>query len=179
MGYADEPVRRLERTSSVDARQRSFTLFPEPPEENGARVEHVEWRAQPFRTEAPEAKNQFEEWLVGDEKADRMIALQKGLSWVCMRCLSGSRFLRWAEAHRVIAFILFSLAAYALAGTVVSVVLSFAIDVAFMPGAIGAFFTDSYSKLQLAAILAVPPLVGLDTIRYVLSWSKVRDAEPF
>ena len=127
MGYEDEPRGRLERTTSVDARQRSYTLFHEPPEEMGARVEHIEWRAQPFRTEAPEAKNQFEEWLVGDEKADRIIALQKGFSWVCMRCLSGSRFLRWAEAHRLLAFVLISSAAYALAGTVVSVVLHWAL----------------------------------------------------
>ena len=145
-------------------------------EESTDNLLHVKWGAQPFFTrETTEVKNAFEEWLVGDEKSDRLARLERGITRL-LRLLfaycvpnGDTRLVNWALRHRTTAFVLMSALAYILGTMIPAFIISFFTNVYFLPGHLGPFLY-MYGRLQCAALMCIPPLLLLDTIK-MRGWS--------
>ena len=128
-------------------------------EESTDNLLHVKWGAQPFFTrETTEVKNAFEEWLVGDEKSDRLARLERGITRL-LRLLfaycvpnGDTRLVNWALRHRTTAFVLMSALAYILGTMIPAFIISFFTNVYFLPGHLGPFLY-MYGRLQCAALM--------------------------
>ena len=104
----------------------------------GSKLLSIDWKHQPFFREGSTGeKAALEDWLVGDEKSDRLAVLQRLIAFVssfwCGRALCGnnSRVRRWAERHRVCTFVIVVSFAYVLCSIVLAAALSAVVDSVF------------------------------------------------
>ena len=80
-----------------------------------------------------------------------------------------TRLVNWALQHRTTAFVLMSALAYILGTMIPAFIISFFTNVYFLPGHLGPFLY-MYGRLQCAALMCIPPLLLLDTIK-MRGWS--------